>query len=252
MGFIASSVPCDLLPWPQLEPINHLAPYLTNLDLNDAVESFSQLADYILLDASVEPESPPSISSSSSASICSSSFSQSPAISDLPAVSSPAPSDQTYYSVSSSNTFSPASEYLRHRERGRSGSYKKEAANNNRRLNNNSAADKYRKKLKGRQCKLDQQMEKELKRNAQLKREVRSKLSLYREFVSLLAHNTGYEDLDLADIGLKSLSTILSNLCQPSTDLDDEIYCELSEQYETFQHILAKQHAPIYGCSTIS
>lgn len=248
MGFIASGVPCDLLPWPQIEPINHLAPYLTDLDLSDAVESFGQLADNILSDGYNRSGSPPSITSSISSS---SSSCQSPAISDFSAVSSPAPSDQTYCSVSSYNLFSPASEYHQDEDRDRPRSNKEPSADDRRR-NNASAAEKYRKKLKGRQWKLDQQMHKELKRNAQLKREIRSKLSLYREFVSLLAHNTGYNDLDLADLGSKSLSAIMSNLCHPPTDLDDEIYCELSEPLETFRHILAQQQVPNCENSIIS
>lgn len=240
MGFIASGVPCDSLPWPQIEPINHLAPYLTDLDLSDAVESFGQLADNILSDGYNRSGSPPS--STSSISPFSSSC-QSPAISDYSAVNSPAPSDRTYYSASSYNLFSPASEYHQD-ECGDRQRPNREPSADDRRRNNASAAEKYRKKLKGRQWKLDQQMDRELKRNAKLKGEVRLKLSLYREFVSLLAQNCGYNDLDLADLGLKSLSTILSNLCHPPTDLGAEVYCELSEQLETFRHILSQQQVP--------
>lgn len=89
-------------------------------------------------------------------------------------------------------------------------------------------------------------MEIELERNAHLKRDVRSKLTLYREFISLLARNTGYGDLDLADIGSKSISNILSDACHSSTELDEEIHCGLLEQLENFQHILTNQHLPMY------
>lgn len=82
-------------------------------------------------------------------------------------------------------------------------------------------------------------MEKEQEKNERLKRDLKSKLSLYREFITLLAQNTTQLDRDLANLGFKSLSTVLSDVCKPpSCSLDEELRAEFEAQMETFQQIL--------------
>lgn len=256
MGFIpATDLPCTVL-----NPIPHLDQYLIDLNTNDAFESFNQLADSLL--ANQPPCSPlsecsfstnelcspansqwlssSSLSSSSSSSFPSSSNPSSPETSD----STFSPSSSTSFASSSSypspqsSPFNPASAESSSRTSSIVNRRKSYPVKGDRRLKNASAAEKYRKRVKGRHCSLMQQMEREQERNSRLKRDLASKLSLYREFVTLLANNTTQLDQDLASLGSKSLSTILSDVCWPSCWLDEEVRLELETRWNTFQQVL--------------
>lgn len=217
-----------------------LAPYLADLDISDALESFSKFADMIQLRTSLEDNQQ---HLSSDWSPCSSTWSTSTS-----GASSPAPS--AYFSSSASSTSSTSSG-------------KSKLAKGGRRTKNASAADRYRKRLKGRDCGLAQQMERELERNARLRRDLESKLALYREFIQLLAFNTSKSDADLAQLGSRSLTTILEALQdlsslnnRPSAGSDDDddnddydellidedIRFELEAQQARFKRIISDSH----------
>lgn len=204
------------------------------------MESFNQLADSLL--ANQPPCSP--------LSECSFSTNEpSPAnsqwLSSNP--SSPGTSEQTFSSSSSTSSSAshcssplssnPAS--VASSQSSLSGIIRKSGSGKgDRRLKNASAAEKYRNRVKGRRYTLVQQMDRELERGNRLRRDLASKLSLYREFVTLLANNTTQFDQDLASLGSKSLSSILSDTCCPPTSLDEEVRCELETRLNTFQQIL--------------
>lgn len=244
MGFIpVTDLPCSLS-----NPISHLDPYLIDLDVSDALESFNQLADSVL--ANQPPCSPLSESSFSSDE---SSPSNSQWLSSN--LNSPDTSEHTY-SPSSSTSFSssafsspsssnPASVASSHdsddegrgERRGRR-RRRRNSGRGDRKVKNASAAEKYRKRVKGRHSSLLQQMEKEQERNNILKRDLESKMTLYREFVALLAQNTTNQDLDLASLGSQSLSKILTNVFWPQCPVDEDIRLELETQLSTFQQII--------------
>lgn len=178
-------------------------------------------------------------------SIDSASRASSPASSDKTSSSSFADSSPSSLFASSTNTSSsPASiasphPYLSNIEQ----THNEEASiiGNRRykRKKNASAAEKYRKRVKGRNSGLVKIMSYEQARNNELKRELNAKLSLYREFVALLANNTCRDDLDLAEFGTKSLSNVLISVCDSTnTAFEKEVYVELQARLETFKSIL--------------
>lgn len=243
----------------QMEPaVVDLAPYLKNLDVDDAVESFGQLADQLLsqetrghlvcsyttttpidefnpnlyfnpIQQQQQQQQPWPITTNHPSSSSSSSSSQ---------ASSPAPSDQYYssqpasYFCSSSSSSSslsssgPASVASSCDSRdefhqsgsspGRSGRRKhrdgSSSSSRDLRQKNASAAEKYRRRLKGRERVLMREMEREQARNAKLRKQIEAKLALYKEFVMLLASNTCNQDADLAKLGSQSLSAIIGQV----------------------------------------
>lgn len=213
----------NLFPHPQMEPIQHLAPYLTDLNVADAIESFNELADSLMLheeSSQLRPSTCPS--SPSSLSDCSSSY-KSYTSQD---------NNQTHRSCWSSSA-SVASSYQ---------SSNKSSSAGRRRRKNANAAEKYRKKLKGIDCRLIEQMDREMERNSHLRRDLSHKLSLYRELVSLLARNVDQSDLHLASLGFRSVSSVVS-VCSTLEDYapnnQDEADNDLLEQLHKFQHILS-------------
>lgn len=89
------------------------------------------------------------------------------------------------------------------------------------RTRNATAAERYRTKLKGRQCGLEMQMEVEERRNIELRKLLESKLSLYREFVNLLANNLQDQDEELALLGCRSIEQTLTG-CIVTVDTDSD------------------------------
>lgn len=223
------------------EPVDpQLAPYLDGLNVCDAVESFNKLADRLLAVPSsqqsyLSPASPSSCGWLSASSACSS------------MASSPAPSDRTSaYSTSSWSSFSGPASVASSRSSSCGSSVSKTRTSRNkcrkpvgeRRQKNATAAERYRQKLKGQESSLADQELDERERNTRLRRDVEAKLTLYREFIALLAQNTTcYGDLDLAQMGSRSLASVLAQAQQPSTLLDRELNTELQAHLAHFQQI---------------
>lgn len=105
------------------------------------------------------------------------------------------------------------------------------------RSKNASAAEKYRRRLKGKESRLKSEIEREEARNRQLRRQFESKLALYSEFIDLLAKNTSYQDSELANLGLNSLSMILFDLKAKTGFWDEQVADELSKKYAIFKSI---------------
>lgn len=257
MGFIpVTDLPCTVL-----NPIPHLDQYLIDLNSEDSLESFNQLADLVLAN---QPPCSPTLSDTFSFSACvfspennsqwlSSSASSSSSSPSQSNPSSPETSSEcassfvasplTQLEISGSSASPPASiassQTTSSMSRKKTNCLLAKRSRGDRQIKNASAAEKYRKKIKGRHGTLLQQMQKEQERNERLKRDLKSKLSLYREFITLLAQNTTQLDRDLANLGFKSLSTVLYDVCkQPSCSLDEELRAELETQLNTFQQIL--------------
>lgn len=263
-----------------LESDAHLGAYLSSLSNVDTrtLESFNRLADQILQvnDFSsscdhLQPSSPTNstsstgnqwLSSGSSSYFSSASGCVSPI--DLPC--SPQPS--CYSSAGSSSSSSSLSNYspkqlkrssapIRKGKLGGGGgcggirstsgdchcdnSTAHPSNTRRRREKNATAAERYRRKLKGKRCNLEVEEEVERELNEKLKRQVESKLELYREFIILLAQNTQLGDLDLASLGLNSVLEVISDVCRPSSAwLEPTRRLEFELQAEVFNNILAR------------
>lgn len=278
------------LPVPQLEPIQQLAPYLSGLDVTEALEDFNKLADLVLSDgqqsqSSFFSESSPSSSfdgypndsssyvfypsfinrqihspggSSCQSSQWLSSCANSPTPSDIlysashrhHSSSSSAVSNSSGASWCSSSVFSssPASVASSINGDGEPASNSTRsddchdvhstANSGSRRKKNATAAERYRRKLKGRKCGLVEELEREQERNAKLRRGLESKMTLYNEFVALLARQTSETDCELATLGSKSLSNVLADICAPNLISSEQRY-ELTRHLEHFQAILS-------------
>lgn len=236
------------------EPIPHLEPYLHELSADEAIAGLNQLADSVLWPTAGHAHPGPAPASCASAS--------SPQW--RPVWSPGADSSQTsnfWLSSSSSSTFSvssgPASVASSYDSASSSASptttvrrgRRSAGSSGKRRGDNAKAAERYRDRLKGRQCGLLEQTRREQERNARLRRELETKLSLYREFVSLLANNTSSADVHLASLGSRSVSAILSQVLDENY-LDDgeerrrqvghsDELLELRQQLSRFRLILA-------------
>lgn len=231
---------------------SQLAPYLTGLNLSDAVQSFASFADTLL-----ERETANQLSFECSVSALSPESLSTPPVTQSVAALSPAPSsdsfgcassgwtcmssssshcDASYFSgysgpssvassiichdsanhlsrrssVSRSSSLSSASSTT---SSSRSGSRSLEKC----KRKNATAAERYRRKLKGHKSSLAEQIELEESRQQRLRQQIEYKLSLYREFVELLARNTGQQDEELAELGEKSLLNVL-RLVNPSEE----------------------------------
>lgn len=275
---------------PQVEPIGQLAPYLSGLNLADAVHSFSQLADLVALADGEQAEAPEragggaadpqwaqclspwnaeSSATSDSATLSSSSASVSDGSQWLSSSAASSPragaaeeaspfagwsrsigSSSASSSVSSVSTrslnwtTSSSSRSSSSSSRSSRASSARSPRVGERRQKNASAAEKYRRKLKGRECSLAEQVEREEERNERLKREIEAKLALYREFVDLLASNTSPNDLGLASMGSKSLSAVLTGVLSGRADE------ELQRRLAQFQQILSSAGASSSSCSS--
>lgn len=258
------SVACPVEPEP-------LSAYLNGLgDLDEALESFAKLADSLAYDIN-DISYPLQCSSSLQNNFkvfdtISNRFSQSPfesgcssPISSYSGSVSPSSSDNSYSSdysssfacqsqfedqqISSNNmTRNKSKRLTKNKQVHFEGSLKLEISRsrNGRRSKNASAAEKYRRRLKGREFCLRSEMESEEEKNDKLKREYESKLALYREFVDLLARNTSFRDGDLANFGLNSIKFVLNNLSsfKKSISSSSELIAnELTQNYVKFQNI---------------
>lgn len=234
----------------QLEPIQQLAPYLSGLNVTEALDGFTKLADKILTSGEQQADvelladssfylridSPGGLSCSDSQWL--SPFSSDSSTRSCPSstgfssgANSPAPSD-TCPSSSSSSCSSPCGSSSRRRNR--------RAPSDSRRRNNATAAERYRQRLKGRKSGLGEQLDEQLERNQRLRRQVEGKLTLYKEFVALLARQTHREDRELANLGCKSLSLVLSELAaSPGLHVDVEQRRELLDHLQHFQSVLS-------------
>lgn len=223
-----------------LEPIQQLAPYLSGLDVSEALDGFTKLADKILM-AGEQPgepddsfhlqvDSPGGLSCSSSQWLSPASSGTSSSCSS--GANSPAPSWQSCSSYSSSSSG------CGRRARG------ERAPTESRRRNNATAAERYRQKLKGRKRGLGEQLTEQLERNQRLRRQLEAKLSLYKEFAALLARQTAADDRELASLGCRSLGLVLAELASPPGLLDLEQRRELLDHLRHFQSVLCRVAPP--------
>lgn len=218
----------DHLVLAHFEPIGNLAPYLAGIDLSSDQAAFDRLvgsspgADQIQrAEKALTPASPvnswaagsqpssPRVQLSCSHSLNSSlsSCSWTP--------SSPASSCTSHCSSSGQRT-GPRKRPLKAcgHIRPEGDTYKRSC--------NATAAERYRLKLKGRQCGLEKLVELEERRNAELRRLLESKLSLYREFIYMLANNLQDRDVELASIGCRSIEQIFADYRPTETDSDSD------------------------------
>lgn len=235
----------DQLVLPNWEPIAHLDPYLSGIDLATTDESLDKLTGH---GQAPQVSSPPPCrlsqhwaSSPSCSSLISSSAGSPP--------ESPLVRQQSQSSTSSWAPLSPASSCSSSRWSRQAGSGSKRARQTPyERSRNASATERYRLRLKGRKCNLQELVELEEQRNSELRRLLESKLSLYREFVQMLANNLQDEDIELATVGSRSIEAILGPkessevTCQDGTDSSIErIEQELGAQLVRFQQIANRQ-----------
>lgn len=181
------------LPVPQMEPVAHLSRYLDGLNVSAALESFNRLAEALALPAEqasssfatqfLDPSSP--TSSSTSGSWSSSNYNSSE-------LGSP--------SSRSSSSFGGSSSSSKKRAKAREKALFQKS--------NASAAERYRRKVRGINCTLTDQLFKEERRNLKLISELEVKLALYREFLSLLSNKLESGDRQLASAGLRSAQEV--------------------------------------------
>lgn len=245
-----------------LEPVQPLDAYFQTLgDFSSALATFKQLADSVsvsndwdsegnsvqLSSASssagslvsfASPSSPGGQSSASSVNCCASCTSHWPNLSanagppawhQLPNSSASSTTSTTSsHSSSGSNCCSGISSLSGFddydQEQSNGGRRRGSATGEGRRRRNATAAERYRKRLKGRRSGLTEELELEQERNRKLRQSLEAKLVLYREFADLLAENTRDERLDgeLANIGARSLANILQFIWPPNERLADQ------------------------------
>jgi len=115
-----------------------------------------------------------------------------------------------------------------------------------RKRRNASAAERYRRKLKGRRTGLELEMEQQAERNKSLRRQIGAKLALYGEFVALLAEKSGPKNCSLASIGERSLASVLETVAGQKDGV--ELQLELDRSAEQLAAHLAHFRQIISAC----